>query len=163
MAASPAAYPVRGACHVGASIPTSRRPVGTAVTLFTSLCSLQQAAGLQQAACHAAPSSTIAGPPPLQPALPASPPRRQRARISPGTASGSNSLGFLRALDADQLRAATCTASDAIRVKAGPGSGKTRVMISRIGWLIQQQRVAPTSIMAITFTNKAASELRVRQ
>jgi DNA helicase-2/ATP-dependent DNA helicase PcrA len=36
-------------------------------------------------------------------------------------------------------------------------------MISRIGWLIQQQRVAPTSIMAITFTNKAASELRVRQ
>src|SRR5437899_1430506 len=47
-------------------------------------------------------------------------------------------------------------------VVAGPGSGKTSVLIERFSWLVKQQGIAPNRILAITFTEKAATEIKQR-
>ena len=59
----------------------------------------------------------------------------------------------------DEQKRAVLTTQGPLMVIAGPGSGKTRVIIQRIARLITQLSAAPSSIMAVTFTNKAAAEL----
>ena len=68
---------------------------------------------------------------------------------------------ILEGLNKEQLEATTFPSSSSL-ILAGAGSGKTRVLTTRIAWLIQTGQINPFQLMAVTFTNKAAREMLVR-
>ncbi len=68
---------------------------------------------------------------------------------------------ILTGLNNKQLEAVTLPHQSAL-ILAGAGSGKTRVLTTRIAWLIQTEQVSPMGLMAVTFTNKAAKEMLTR-
>ncbi|MDF3036539.1 MAG: helicase, partial [Paucimonas sp.] len=68
---------------------------------------------------------------------------------------------LLHNLNPEQLAAVTLPSQSAL-ILAGAGSGKTRVLTTRIAWLIQTGQVSPAGVLAVTFTNKAAKEMFAR-
>ena len=74
--------------------------------------------------------------------------------------SGSES-SVLHNLNPEQLAAVTLPSEHAL-ILAGAGSGKTRVLTTRIAWLLQTGQVSPGGVLAVTFTNKAAKEMLSR-
>jgi DNA helicase II / ATP-dependent DNA helicase PcrA len=78
-------------------------------------------------------------------------------------ANSANSAApaLLNHLNPEQLAAVTLPAQPAL-ILAGAGSGKTRVLTTRIAWLIQTGQLTPGGVMAVTFTNKAAKEMLTR-
>jgi len=77
------------------------------------------------------------------------------ARTEPGLE------GLLGGLNAEQRRAVT-HGEGPLLVVAGPGTGKTEVITRRIAWLIATRRAMPSEVLALTFTDKAATEMQVR-
>ena len=81
--------------------------------------------------------------------------------FSENTPARVQDSSLLHNLNPEQRAAVTLPAEHAL-ILAGAGSGKTRVLTTRIAWLLQTGQVSPGGVLAVTFTNKAAKELMTR-
>ena len=89
---------------------------------------------------------------------------RSKLPMRPLGRAGAKILDITHILDGlnDRQREAVSAPIGNLLVVAGAGSGKTRVLVHRIAWLVEAEQVSPSSILAVTFTNKAATEMRGR-
>ena len=81
--------------------------------------------------------------------------------LPPATTASFQQSALLAGLNPEQLAAVTLPAQPAL-ILAGAGSGKTRVLTTRLAWLIQTRQISPAGVLAVTFTNKAAKEMLAR-
>ena len=96
---------------------------------------------------------------PLAPA--AAPKHRRELSQAASPAERSPVQTAAASLNPAQCEAVTAQA-ETVAVAAGPGTGKTKTLVSRIAWLVEDQGVKPQEITAVTFTNQAAREMRRR-
>ncbi len=93
--------------------------------------------------------------------IPVAPAFLQSGMFSSSATAAMAASPLLNTLNPEQCAAVTLPADHAL-ILAGAGSGKTRVLTTRIAWLLQNGLVSPGGILAVTFTNKAAKEMMTR-